>query len=123
MVSEDLKEELFLHDWKMMKLKRCLVDVTGSSTYRFPNGIMVRCYATYCKIRVSVEGAPLIESILKSWIFEKKTNRKKEEGIEFKIDDGWGLQNKRRGDYFDLLWELYSLEGNWETEPINYWRW
>ena len=101
-ITQRMRDEIALHNWKMMKLDRCKSYWGMGEQYKFPNGISVRVYVGRrpIKVNVDVEYAGEVESLLEGIEFTKKV---KKEQIEFSIP----FEN--RGVYLDLLWSLYLI--------------
>ena len=101
-VTQNMRDDVALHNWKLMNIDRCRVTWGQFDNFRFPNGISV--HMSYgrrpFKIGVDIERAGEIEFLLKDMKYNKKN---KKEGVEFSVR----FENK--GKYFDLLWELYSI--------------
>ena len=103
-VSQTMKDEVALHNWKMMKLERCRTSWAVIEQYEFPNGIEVSMYLGKkpVKIRVNVEQVREAEAALGSMDYTRK-NKKRQ--IEFSVPFG------TRGEYLDLIWDLYMIGG------------
>jgi len=102
-IPENWQEELKLHDWKKMRIDRCRSCLTPEvDTFRFPNGV----YIYGSSIRVDFEKANSVVAVLSDWEPKKKVKK----GIA-KIELNWDIYIKKsRGEFYDLLWCLYSLD-------------
>ena len=107
-VSEKMRDEVVLHSWKMMKLDRCRVAWGTFENFRFPNGITVTIRIALggrpIKVKSTVEQAREVESVMSGRDYRMKAKKEK---IEFSV------QYSSRGDYLDLLWDLYSAGSDW----------
>ena len=103
-LSQTMKDEVALHNWKMMKLERCRATWGMGENYEFPNGIRVHFYLGKrpVKIQANVEQAREVESLVESTEYTKKTKKGQ---IEFSVP--YGI----RGEYLDLIWDLYTIGG------------
>ncbi len=106
-VSERMRDEVVLHSWKMMKLDRCKVSRGIIDNYKFPNGIVV--YWNYVgrrplKVKSNVEQEREVESVMSDRDYKKKSRRGM---VEFSVP------YPIRGEYLDLLWDLYSVGIDW----------
>ena len=101
-ISETMKDEVVLHNWKMMKLERCRATWGMGENYVFPNGIGVSIYLGKrpIKIRAHVEQAREVESLVGGTEYTRKAKKGQ---IEFSVPF------VTRGDYLDLLWDLYMI--------------
>ena len=103
-ISQTMKDEVALHNWKMMKLERCRATWGMGENYEFPNGIRVYSYLGKRPVEIiaNIEQAGEIELLVKSTEYTKKP---KEGQIEFSVPFG------TRGEYLDLIWGLYAIGG------------
>lgn len=103
-VTQDMRNEVVLHNWKMMKLDRCRATWTMGENYEFPNGIRVYSYLGKRPIEIiaNIEQDMDIELLAKNTGYTKKT---KNGQIEFSVPFG------TRGEYLDLIWGLYTIGG------------
>ncbi len=102
-LSQTMKDEVALHNWKMMKLDRCRASWAMGENYEFPNGIRVSFYLGKrpVKIKASVEQAREVELLV---VNTEYTRKPKKGQIEFSVPFG------TRGKYLDLIWDLYTIE-------------
>ncbi len=101
--SESIKEELIIHHWRMMKIDRCRKILWGGEIFEFPNGIATKVIPVGrrpVKIEVPIDLEHQVEEILEGSDYSKK-----QKGL--KVQFSWRFGN--RGDYLDLLWNLYSI--------------
>ncbi|MHA1637569.1 MAG: hypothetical protein ACTSUO_09840 [Candidatus Thorarchaeota archaeon] len=107
MIPENWEEELMLHSWKMMRIERCSKDPYNTilGYWHFPNGIEIERFR---KISVNMEFGNLVESILEDWEIKKKLDKKKG-NIIFELSLKDFANRMTHGEYFDMLWSLYSL--------------
>jgi hypothetical protein len=103
-ISQTMKDEVVLYNWRMMKLERCRATWGMSENYGFPNGIGVSMYLGKrpVKIRAHVEQSREIESLVEGMEYTRKP---KKGLIEFSVPFG------NRGKYLDLIWGLYTIGG------------
>jgi len=103
-ISQTMKDEVVLHNWKMMKLERCRATWGMGENYIFPNGIGVSMYLGKrpVKIQAHVEQAKEVESLVEGTEYTRKAKKGR---IEFSVPF------VTRGDYLDLLWDLYTIGG------------
>jgi hypothetical protein len=103
-ISQTMKDEVVFYNWKMMKLDRCRATWGMGENYEFPNGIRVHFYLGKrpVKIQANVEQAREVESLVGGM---KYTRKPKKGRIEFSVPFG------NRGEYLDLLWDLYMIGG------------
>lgn len=113
-VSENWKEEIDLHFWKMMKLERCIENILyvgpqERPVYQFPNGIQFTESSGYGRkfysfeIKAHIEYSAVITNRLGSISHKSRT-----EDTTFKVKGG--CNNK--GEFLDLLWDIYSIGSN-----------
>jgi len=103
-VTQEMRNEVVLHNWKMMKLDRCRATWTTGENYEFPNGIRVYFYLGKIPVEIiaNIEHAGDIELLVENTGYTRKT---KNGQIEFSVPFG------TRGEYLDLLWGLYTIGG------------
>ncbi|MGY5875270.1 MAG: hypothetical protein RTU30_05960 [Candidatus Thorarchaeota archaeon] len=110
-ISQRMRDEIALHNWKLMKLDRCRAFWGLGENYKFPNGIRVLMYVGRrpLKVKVDVEYAGEVESLLGDIKFTKKV---KKGIIEF------SMPFENRGIFLDLLWSLYII--GMESESLEW---
>ena len=101
-VTQEMRNELALHNWRMMKLERCRATWGMGENYVFPNGIGVSMYLGKrpVKIQAHVEQAREVESLVGGMEYTRKAKKGR---IEFSVPF------VTRGVYLDLLWDLYTI--------------
>ncbi len=101
-VTQQMRDDVVLHNWKMMHIDRCRVTWGQLDNFRFPNGISLHMGfgRRPLKIGTDMDRVEEVELLLQNMEHSKKT---KKEQIEYSVP----FEN--RGRYLELLWDLYSI--------------
>jgi len=97
-----MRDDVILHNWKLMIINRYRVTWGLVANFQFPNGISFK--SSYdqrsFKIGADAEWTRDVEILLKDIKYTKKIKKGE---VEFSVR----FENK--GNYLDVLWELYSI--------------
>ena len=101
-IPENWKEEIMLHDWKMMRIERCRDAFRTGMSYNFPNGI----HLEHATIRVNLEKAPAVMTALSDWEPKKSMDRG---SVKIRLNSK-RYKDLTVGELEDLKWRIYSLD-------------
>ena len=101
-VTQKMRDDIVLHNWKMMQIDRCRVTWGRLDNFRFPNGISLHMGfgRKPFKIGADAERAEEVEILIQNMEYTKKTKMGQVE---------YSVPFENRGRYLDLLWGLYSI--------------
>jgi len=104
-VTQNMRDDVVLHNWKLMIINRYRVTWGLVANFQFPNGISFkRSYGQRpFKIGADAEWIRDVETLLKDIKYTKKIKKGEKGEVEFSVR----FENK--GKYLDVLWELYSI--------------
>jgi hypothetical protein len=101
-VTQNMRDDVVLHNWKMMIINRYRVTWGLIANFQFPNGISFK--VSYGQrpfhICADAEWTRDVETLLKDIKYTKKIKKGE---VEFSVR----FENK--GEYLDVLWELCSI--------------